>query len=103
MTPPMKPSIYLPLILSCLPFAPAAAASMPSATRLQVEMTRAADDGAVPEGLLANDWASIRAAYEAGRHAFFATEQGHQARSHGNGWRARFDGQGVTLEPDAGD
>ena len=90
------------LALSILSVAPAAAASLPSATCLQIDTASAVDPLAVPKELQADDWASIRAAYEAGRHAFFAIDQGHQARSHGNGWQARFDGQGVILDPDAG-
>ena len=34
----------------------------------------------VPEGLAKSDWSSIRAAYEAGRHAFQPTATGWQAR-----------------------
>ncbi len=99
----MKTHAYPALLLGCFFAAPAAAAPLPSATVLQVETTSAVEDGTVPEGLLADDWVSLRAAYEAERHAFFTTEQGYEARSHGNAWRARFEGQGFTLEPDAGD
>ncbi|MDQ3626724.1 MAG: hypothetical protein M3372_06305, partial [Verrucomicrobiota bacterium] len=57
---------------------------------------------AVPEGLAANDWASIRAAYEAQRHAAVAVEGGHQARNPGQQWLTRFDGRGFVTQPDAG-
>ena len=99
----MKLHIHLPLILSGLSVAPAVALPLPFPGCPQAETATAARGGAVPEGLASDDWASIRAAYEAGRHAFSATEEGHRARSHGNAWRADFDGQGATLEPDAGD
>ena len=39
--------------------------------------------GEVPKGVAASDWQSIRAAYEAGRHAFQPIEGGWQARNHG--------------------
>lgn len=40
----------------------------------------------VPEGLAKSDWSSIRAAYEAGRHAFQPTPTGWQARNPGQQW-----------------
>ncbi len=61
----------------------------------------AADDR-LPEGLSASDWASIRAAYGANRHAAFAVEDGYQARNPGQQWRTRFDGRGFETTPDAG-
>ena len=95
----MKLHIHLPLILSGLSVAPAVALPLPFPGCPQAETATAARDGAVPEGLASDDWASIRAAYEAGRHAFSATEDGHRARSHGNAWRAATStGEGVTLE-----
>ena len=56
----------------------------------------------VPEGVAAGDWASIRAAYEAGRHQVFAVEGGHQARNPGQQLTTRFDGRGFRTTPDAG-
>jgi hypothetical protein len=56
----------------------------------------------VPRGLLASDWSSIRAAYEANRHAAFPVEGGYQARNPGQQWRTRFDGRGFLTTPDAG-
>ncbi len=56
----------------------------------------------VPESLPAGDWAGIRAAYEAGRHAAFAVEGGWRARNPGQQWATVFDGRGFTVEPDAG-
>jgi hypothetical protein len=40
----------------------------------------------VPEGLAKPDWSSIRAAYEAGRHAFQPTPTGWQARNPSQQW-----------------
>ncbi|HKQ48401.1 MAG TPA: thrombospondin type 3 repeat-containing protein [Phycisphaerae bacterium] len=57
----------------------------------------------VPAGLSASEWTSIRAAYEANRHAAFAIEGGYQARNPGQQWRTRFDGRGFVTTPDAGD
>ena len=53
----------------------------------------------VPEGLAKSDWSSIRAAYEAGRHAFQPTATGWQARNPGQQWTTKFDGQGFLAEP----
>jgi FG-GAP repeat len=52
--------------------------------------------------LSAADWASIRAAYEAGKHAFYPTEGGFQARTPGQAWMSRFDTHGFTITPDQG-
>jgi len=57
----------------------------------------------VPEGLSAADWSSIRAVYEASRHAAFAVEDGYVARNPGQQWRTRFDGRGFVTTPDGGD
>ena len=59
----------------------------------------------VPQGLAKSDWASIRAAYEAGRHAFqpVAGQDGvWQARNPGQQWLTRFDGRGFLAEPKGG-
>jgi hypothetical protein len=64
-----------------------------------------ADDAAVPEGLAANDWSSIRAAYEAGRHAVVADDviPGHyRARNPGQQWLTHFDGRGFSTTPSTG-
>ncbi len=53
----------------------------------------------VPEGLAKSDWSSIRAAYEAGRHAFQPIEGGWQARNPGQQWTTRFDGRGFLAQP----
>jgi hypothetical protein len=54
----------------------------------------------VPDGLSASDWSSIRAAYDAGRHAAHAVEVGYQARNPGQQWRTCFDGRGFLTTPD---
>jgi hypothetical protein len=67
----------------------------------------AEQDGA-PEELLASDWSSIRAAYEANRHAVFAVKKSagvsrvYQARNPGQQWRTQFDGRGFETTPDGG-
>jgi hypothetical protein len=58
-----------------------------------------------PQGLAKSDWANIRAAYEAGRHAFqpVAGQDGvWQARNPGQQWLTRFDGRGFVAEPKGG-
>jgi hypothetical protein len=60
-----------------------------------------ADD--VPEGLAKSDWQSIRAAYEAGRHAFMPIEGGWQARNPGQQWTTKFDGRGFIAQPRGAD
>ncbi len=56
----------------------------------------------VPEGISTSDWSSIRAAYDANRHAAFAVDGGYQARNPGQQWRTHFDGRGFVTTPDAG-
>ena len=53
----------------------------------------------VPDGLAKSDWTSIRAAYEAGRHAFQPAEGGWQARNPGQQWLTNFDGRGFVAQP----
>ena len=65
------------------------ARSAPSATRPDV-----------PSALGAADWASIRAAYEAGRHEVLAAAGGHRARNPGQQWTTFFDGRGFSVTPD---
>ena len=57
----------------------------------------------VPEGVSPGDWASIRAAHEASRHAVVQTGGGYSARNPGQGWTTCFDGRGFTTRPDAGE
>ena len=56
----------------------------------------------VPDGLATDDWASIRAAYEAGRHAVFALDGLQLARNPGQQWTTHFDGRAFTTCPDSG-
>src|SRR5262245_58939575 len=53
----------------------------------------------VPDGLARSDWQSIRAAYDAGRHAYAPTPTGWQARNPGQQWTTNFDGRGYLAEP----
>ena len=53
----------------------------------------------VPRGLAKSEWSSIRAAYEAGRHAFQPIEGGWKARNPGQQWTTKFDGRGFLTEP----
>jgi trimeric autotransporter adhesin len=72
---------------------------------LRSASARADDVAPVSKGLSGDDWSSIRAAYEAGRHAAYADEAvpGHiVARNPGQQWRTRFDGRGFLTAPDAG-
>src|SRR5688572_3988994 len=62
----------------------------------------AGHEGEEPEGLSSGDWASIRTAYEAGRHRAFAVDGGHRARNPGQQWTTCFDGRGFTTTPDGG-
>jgi FG-GAP repeat len=55
-----------------------------------------------PGGLAQSDWQSIRAAYEAGRHAFQCIEGGWHARNPGQQWTTKFDGRGFVAEPRSG-
>jgi len=64
-----------------------------------------ADEAAAPKGLAQSDWSSIRAAYEAHRHAVVADESkpGHyRARNPGQRWITTFDGRGFSKTPNAG-
>jgi hypothetical protein len=55
-----------------------------------------------PKGLAKSDWASIRAAYEAGQHAFQPIEGGWQARNPGQQWTTKFDQSGFLTTPKGG-
>ena len=79
-----------------LPPLPAAAAPAPGRT----QHLTAPDQ--VPKGLASSDWASIRAAYEAGRHAFQPVADGWQARNPGQQWTTQFDRRGFLAQPPDG-
>jgi len=61
-----------------------------------------ASPGQTPQGLARSDWQGIRAAYEAGRHAIHAAENGHTARTPGQRWTTQFDARGFLTQPDGG-
>ncbi|MEY2548105.1 MAG: trimeric autotransporter adhesin [Verrucomicrobiota bacterium] len=56
----------------------------------------------MPANLSALDWASIRDAYEAHRHAVVAVEDEYQAHNPRQQWLATFDGRGFLVRQDAG-
>ena len=59
----------------------------------------------VPEGLAKSDWSSIRAAYEAGLHAFQPVPGKDgiwQARNPGQQWLTTFDQHGFVAQPQGG-
>ena len=74
----------------------------PALGQAQAQAVAPTTGEAAPEGLSKGDWAGIRAAYEAGRHAAYSVEGGYQARNPGQGWRTHFDGRGFLTQPDAG-
>jgi hypothetical protein len=84
----------IPLLFALLACAPLLHAETP-ATKTQ-NLTA---PGQVPEGLAKSDWSSIRAAYEAGRHAFQPIGGGWQARNPGQQWTTKFDGRGFLAQP----
>jgi hypothetical protein len=55
-----------------------------------------------PESLSIDDWSSIRAAYEAGRHSFEPVAEGWRARNPGQAWTTHFDGRRFLATPDHG-
>jgi len=98
-TKPILPSflsaacLLLPSTLSLLAGASAAPTAPPGKTQNLTSPEQ------VPEGLAKTDWQSIRAAYEAGRHAFQPIEGGWQARNPGQQWTTKFDGRGFVAQP----
>ncbi|MFN0206142.1 MAG: FG-GAP repeat protein, partial [Planctomycetota bacterium] len=64
------------------------------------ETAAAASKNAVPNGLAASDWSSIRAAYEAGRHKAFPIDGGFRFRNPGQQWSTQFDGRRFVTSPD---
>ena len=86
------------LVVSALGSGRAAAQDCSNNGIFDAAPARAAATGdSVPEGLSASDWSSIRAAYQAGRHAAFAVDDGYQARNPGQRWRTSFDGRGGWI------
>lgn len=96
----------LPLLLACSP--PLPAADTATKGSLPVEQSKGgkpqqlSSPDQVPEGLAKSDWSSIRAAYEAGRHAFQPIDGGWQARNPGQQWTTKFDHRGFLTQPREG-
>ncbi len=61
----------------------------------------ASGEDRIPRDLSSSDWASIRAAYEANRHAAIVVDGGFTVRNPGQQWRTRFDGRGFVTTPDS--
>ncbi len=61
-----------------------------------------ASSAAIPDGLTSSEWSSIRAAYDAGRHAVSSVEGGYLAHNPGQRWTTRFDRRGFLTQPDQG-
>ena len=69
------------LVVSVLALLAAAGQAGAASPAVKVQQFTSPDQ--VPQGLAKSDWTSIRAAYEAGRHAFQPTATGWQARNPG--------------------
>ena len=57
---------------------------------------------ALPPGLSAADWGSIRSEYERNRNTAIPTENGYVMRSSGQASKTQFDAQGFLVQPDEG-
>ena len=91
-------AVLLPALLRAAPLS--ALAPVPAVAPARPQQITSPDP--VPEGLAKSDWSSIRAAYEAGRHAFQPTESGWQARNPGQQWLTTFDKRGFVARPQDG-
>ena len=83
----------------------AESSAVASADPIQAEYPTAGELSETPKGLSKSDWSGIRAAYEAGRHAFQPVDgkDGHwQAHNPGQQWVTRFDGRGFLASPRGG-
>lgn len=58
---------------------------------------------AIPAGLTAENWAQLRAAYEDASYIARPVRDGHRAANPAQRWWIGFDGDGVTVRPEAGD
>jgi len=96
--------IYRWLQLAQSPFrlviASIVALSVMSAPPAMAEEERSPDR--LPDGLSAPEWSSIRAAYEASRHAVVAVDGAYQVRNPRQQWSTHFDGRGALTTPDGG-
>ena len=61
------------------------------------------DPNAVPTGLTASDWNSIRAVHQAQSRSITPCEAGYQARNPRQQWHTEFDGRGFLTRPPNGD
>ena len=95
----MKTMRTLLAILGCLCLVTVLQAQAPQLLNDRGRRAAPRDPQAVPEGLAKSDWQNIRAAYEAGRHAFQPIEGGWQARNPGQQWTTKFDGRSFLAEP----
>src|SRR5664280_2410054 len=91
----VKKMFLLPALLLATLLSPGVWAAPAQSGRPQ----KLASPDAVPEGLSAPEWSSIRQQYEQQRHAAFAVAGGYQARNPGQQWQTRFDGRGFTVQP----
>ena len=80
----MKTMRTLLAILGCLCLVTVLQAQAPQLLNDRGRRAAPRDPQAVPEGLAKSDWQNIRAAYEAGRHAFQPIEGGWQTRNPGS-------------------
>lgn len=73
-----------------------------AAAALPPPLQPGSQSGAVSGVIDEATWATIRAAYQAGRHAVVPAAGGHQARNPGQQWTTHFDGRGFEVSPDNG-
>ena len=94
--------LILPLLLACSPILLAADTTATKASVPAAKPQHLSSPDQTPEGLSKSDWSSIRAAYEAGQHAFQPVNGGWQARNPGQQWTTKFDRRGFIAEPKDG-
>ena len=85
----------------------AAATDITAASATDAAVASAAVDNevALPEGLTSSGWQSIRAAYEANRHAVqqsLMQPDSYRARNPGQQWLSTFNTDGLAINPDHG-
>ncbi len=61
------------------------------------------DPNAIPRGLTASDWSTIRALHEAQGHTVIPSDAGYRAHNSGQQWQTEFDGRGFMTRPEKGD
>ena len=67
------------------------------------ESKPARDPNAIPPGLTASDWNSIKAIHEAQRFAITPSQAGYCAHNPRQQWHTEFDGRGFLARPEKGD